>query len=128
MAYSINQKNQTDVIFLDFSKAFNKVSHIKLLHKIWYYGKTNAWINAFLRSHSQQVVVSGQSLRSANVLSGVPQGTGLGPMLFFLYINDLNEGVNSQMRLFADDSIAYREIQTLADHLALEFDLNKLHQ
>ena len=131
LANSINRKNQTDVIFLDFSKAFDKVSHTKLLHKIQYYGingKTKAWISAFLGSHSQQVVVSGQSSRSADVLSGVPQGTVLGPMLFVLYINDINEGLNSQMRLFVDDSIVYREIQTSADHLALESDLNKLHR
>ena len=131
LANSINRKNQTDVIFLDFSKAFDKVSHTKLLHKIQYYGingKTKAWISAFLGSRSQQVVVSGQSSRSADVLSGVPQGTVLGPILFVLYINDINEGLNSQMRLFADDSIVYREIQTSADHLALESDLNKLHR
>ena len=62
LAYSINQKTQTDVIFLDFSKAFDKVSHDKLLHKIRYYGiggKTNTWISAFLYSRSQQVVVNG---------------------------------------------------------------------
>ena len=124
------RKNQTDVIFLDFSKAFDKVSDTKLLHKIRYCGingKTNVWISAFLGSRSQQVVISGQSSRSADVLSGVPQGTVLRPMLFLLYINDVNEGVNSQMHLFADDSIVYHEIQTLADHLALESDLNKLH-
>ena len=49
-------------------------------------------------------------------------------MLFLLYIYNINEGVNSQMRMFADDSIVYREIQTSADHLALESNLNKLHQ
>ena len=97
--------------------------------KIRYYGingKTNAWISAFFGSRSHQVV-NGQSSLSVDVLSGVPQGTLLGPILFLLYINDINEGVNSQMRLFADDSIVYREIQTSADHLAIESDLNKLH-
>ena len=82
LAYSINQKTQTDVIFLDFSKAFDKVSHDKLLHKIRYYGiggKTNTWISAFLCSRSQQVVVNGQTSQSAGVLSEVPQGSVLGP-------------------------------------------------
>ena len=131
LAYSINRKNQTYVIFLDFSKAFDKVSHTKLLHKIRYYGingKTNAWIRAFLGSHSQQVVVNGQSSRSADVLSGVPQGTVLGPILCLMYINDINEGVTSQLRLFADDIIVYCEFQTSADQLALESDLNNLHR
>ena len=107
LAYSINQKTQTYVIFLDFSKAFDKVSHDKLLHKIRYYGiggKTNTWISAFLCSRSQQVVVNGQTSQSADVLSGVPQGSVLGPMLFFMYINDIAEGVTSQMRMFADES------------------------
>ena len=127
---SINNKLQTDVILLDFSKAFDKVSHRKLLHKIRYYGicgKTNTWIKAFLSGRSQQVVVNGQSSQTAAVLSGVPQGTVLGPMLFLLYINDIADNVDSQMRLFADDSIVYREILTPADHKALEQDLNKPH-
>ena len=129
LAYSINQKTQTDVIFLDFSKAFDKVSHDKLLHKIRCYGiggKTNTWISAFLCSRSQQVVVNGQTSQSAGVLSGVPQGSVLGPMLFLMYINDIAEGVTSQMRMFADDSIVYRQIHTAADHFTLASDLNKL--
>ena len=116
LAYSINQKTQTYVIFLDFSKAFDKVSHDKLLHKIRYYvtgGKTNTWISAFLCSRSQQVVVNGQTSQSAGVLSGVPQGSVLSPMLFLMYINDIAEGVISQMRMFADDSIVYLYILPL---------------
>ena len=81
LAYSINPKAQTDVIFLDFSKALDKVSHDKRLHKIRYYGiggKTNTWIRAFMCSRSQQVVVNGHTSQSAGVLSGVPQGSVLG--------------------------------------------------
>ena len=130
-ASSINLKRQTDVLLLDFSKAFDKVSHTKLLHKIRYYGitdKTNKWISAFLGSRSQQVVVNGQCSKPADVLSGVPQGTVLGPMLFLLYINDITDGIDTGMRLFADDSIVYREIQSPADHHQLELDLDKLHE
>ena len=114
---------------MDFSKAFDKVSHDKLLHKIRYYvigGKTNTWISAFLCSRSQQVVVNGQTSQLAGVLSGVPQGSVLGPMLFLIYINDIAEGVTSQMRMFAGDSIVYRQIHTPADHFTLASDLNKL--
>ena len=131
LAYSINRKNQTYVIFLYFSKSIDKVSHTKLLHKILFYGmngKTNAWSSAIFGSSILKVVVNGQSSLSVDVLSGVPKGTVLGPMLFLLHINDINKGVNSQMRLFADDSIVCREIQTSADHLALESHLNKLHR
>ena len=78
LAHSVNQNTQTDVIFLDFSKASDKVSHDKLLHKIHYYGiggKTNTWISAFLCFRSQHVVVNGQTSQSAGVLSRVPQGS-----------------------------------------------------
>ena len=125
---SINRKTQTDVIFLDFSKAFEKASHDKRLHKMHYYeigGKTNAWISLFLCSLSQQDVVNGHTSQSAGVLSGVPQGSVLGPMLFLLYINNIGEGVVSQMRIFTDDSIVYRQIRTPADHFTLASDLSK---
>ena len=130
-AKSIDNKHQTDVILLDFSKAFNKVSNRKLLHKIHHYGitsHTNNWIKAFLSGRSQQVVINGQCSEPASVLSGVPQGTVLGPMLFLLFINDITDGVNSTMRLFAYDSILYREILTPADHHILESDLSTLHR
>ena len=106
------------------------MSHTKLLRKIRYYGnngKTITWIRS--GSRSKQVVVNGQSSRPVDVLPGVPQGTVLGPMFFRLYTNNVNEGVNSQMCIFADDNIVYRKIQTsAADHSALESDLNKLHR
>ena len=129
-ASSINSKGQTDVILLDFSKAFDKVSHWKLLHKIHHYGirgKTKSWITAFLDSRQQQVVVNGRASNTADVLSGVPQGTVLGPMLFLLYINDITDGVSSTMRLFADDSILYRDIHDPRDHETLVADIKTLH-
>ena len=129
-ASSINMKRLTDVIMLDFSKAFDKVSHTKLLHKIRHHGihsDTNNWIKAFLGNRSQQVVANGQASNPAAVLSGVPQGTVLGPMLFLLYINGILEGIHSKMRLFADDSIVYREILTPQDHIGPNKDLDTLY-
>ena len=125
----LNNKGQVDVILLDFSKAFDKVSHLKLLNKLSHYGiqgLTLGWINGFLSNRSQVVTVNGQHSSSCRVLSGVPQGSVLGPTLFLLYINDIVEGLNSNIKLFADDTIIYRQITTAEDHDILQSDLVKL--
>ena len=99
---------QTDVIVMDFSKAFDKVSHQKLVWKLNRYGicdKTNAWINSFLSGRTQRVIVEGDSSSTATVSSGVPQGSVLGPCLFLFYINDMPDNIDSTVRLFADDTI-----------------------
>ena len=83
---------QTNVILLDFSKAFDVVPHLRLLSKIRYYGiqnNLNRWISSFLESRSQQVLLDGSSSTSVPVESGVPQGSVLGPFLFLLYQNPL---------------------------------------
>ena len=130
-AANIDKKLQTDVLFLDFSKAFDKVAHRKLLHKISYYGiqgKTNGWIRGFLQGRTQEVSVNGTTSAPADVLSGVPQGSVLGPALFLLYINDITEGITSPMRLFADDSVIYRAIKTQKDLKTLHHDLQKVFE
>ena len=103
---NLEGKTQTDVVVLDFSKAFDVVPHQRLLHKLDHYGirgTTLNWIQNFLTNITQKVVVDGSSSESARVKSGVPQGTVLGPLLFFTYINDLPSTVSSHVRLFADD-------------------------
>ena len=107
-----NNKNiQTDLIIMDFAKAFNKVSHRRLLYKLEYYGiqtHTLNWIQAFLSDRTQTVVIDGVTSNTVPVTSGVPQGTVLGPILFLIYINDFPEYLaHSKLRLFADDSIIY---------------------
>ena len=85
---------QTDVLIMDFSKAFDKVNHSMLLHKLQRYGvqgTTNTWITNFLNNRRQAVVVSGASSHFVNIMSGVPQGSVLGPCLFLAYINDMPE-------------------------------------
>ena len=87
---NMSQGTQTDVIVMDFSKAFDKVSHQKLVWKLHRYGicsKTNTWINSFLSNRTQKVIVEGDSSTTADVSSGVPQGSVLGPCLFLFYIN-----------------------------------------
>ena len=132
LARTIDNRGQTDVILLDFSKAFDKVSHQRLLHKIHHYGirgDTHAWIKDFLRGREQRVVLDGCTSRTAPIQSGVPQGSVLGPLLFLLFINDLPEYVHhSSVRLFADDCILYTEISSPSDASLLQYDLDSLQQ
>ena len=118
------------VIILDFEKAFDTVPHSLLLHKLHLYGiegPIHQWLSAFLTKRQMKVVVEGELSTSAAVSSGVPQGTVLGPLLFLCHINDLPDVVKSQVRLFADDCVLYRQIKSQRDHVKLQEDLSSLH-
>ena len=122
---------QIDAIVLDFSKAFDVVPHHRLLKKLDSYGisgNTNKWIQGFLTSRTHEVVVNGTKSATHKVTSGVPQGTVLGPLLFLTYINDIENGLDSTIRLFADDSAIYRQINTIQDAILLQRDLFKLQE
>ena len=128
-ATTLEQRGQVDVILLDFSKAFDKVSHLHLSAKLDFYGIRGSilrWIDAFLSGRQQAVSVNGKHSSWGNVTSGVPQGSVLGPALFLVYINDIQEKIKSDIRLFADDSILYREIHNVEDHQILQEDINTL--
>ena len=128
---SFDQGKQIDVAILDFSKAFDTVPHDRLLLKLDKYGirgPIHDWLTSFLTERSMQVVVEGCSSQQTSVDSGVPQGTVLGPLLFLCHINDLPEAVKSQVRLFADDCLIYREITTFDDHNTLDEDLKRLEE
>lgn len=120
-----------DCIYLDFAKAFDTVPHERLLYKLQAYGiegKLLDWIRAFLTNRQQQVRV-GSSLSSwAPVISGIPQGSVLGPTLFLVYINDLPDVVSNIVKLFADDSKVYRVISNPEDCSSLQEDLDSLQQ
>ena len=133
LAKNIDNRGQTDLILLDFSKAFDKVPHKRLLYKINYYGVRNStlwWIGDFLGGRTQQVLLEGVTSSTAPVQSGVPQGSVLGPLLFLLFINDLPDAVSegSAVRLFADDCALYRDIKSAADAIQLQEDLNNLQK
>ena len=131
-ARGLEDKSQTDIIFLDFAKAFDKVYHQGLLKKAYYYGicgHTFKWIESFLDNRSQQVVIDGHFSIDAKITSGVPQGSVLGPLLFLIYINDLPNCVqNSVCRLFADDCIQYQRIRSCQDSDKLQADLDQLQK
>ena len=122
---------QLDVVILDFSKAFDTVPHRRLLGKLEHYGINEnllQWIEAFLGNRTQSVLVDGVRSKEEAVMSGVPQGTVLGPLMFLLYINDMPSHVHSETRcrLFADDTLLYRVVETIADQVQLQQDLRNL--
>ena len=114
---------------MDFSKAFDKVSHGLLIHKLSHYGirgNVNNWIASFLTDRTQAVVLDGETSSYVSVESGVPQGSVLGPCLFLFYINDMPDGLTATVRLFADDTIVYLTVKSEADTGLLQADLDKL--
>ena len=107
----------TDAIYLDFAKAFDKVDHQLLLKKLKAFGVTGKvfqWIESFLLDRDQYVAVNGvKSSVSKVITSRVPQGTVLGPILFIIFINDMNESiVSSILRSFADDTRILKAIHS----------------
>ena len=131
LAQGLRDKQQIDAVILDFSKAFDKVSHRHLLLKLEHYGvrgPTLSWIGDFLTNRTQRVMIEGTLSEAATVTSGVPQGSVLGPLLFLCYINDLPACVSSHIRLFADDCLLYRTINAQHDTVILQEDLNILQQ
>ena len=131
LARGLNEKQQVDAILLDFSKAFDKVPNQGLLRKLQHYGvrgNLQKWIEDFLSAKTQEVVIDGAKSTPSPVSSGVPQVTVLGPLLFLAYINDTSEGIQSTIKLFADDSLLYRKISSKRDCVEIQQDLDRLQE
>ena len=112
----LDNRGQADTFILDFEKAFDTPPHELLKRKLFIYGiggNTLKWIDSFLWFRQQRVVVNG--VKSDWVLSGVPQGTVLGPLLFSLYTNDISSDIESEIRLFDEDCVCHREIKDEKD-------------
>ena len=117
-------------VFLDISKAFDKVWHEGLLYKlekIGIRGKLLKWVRSYLSGRSQRVVLNGSFSSFLQIFSGIPQGSILGPLLFLIYINDIIENIQSEMFLFADDTslTSFSDSWEICEH-ALNIDLQLL--
>ena len=133
LSKTLDASGQSDVIYLDFSKAFDSVSHRLLIHKLKKFGITGPllkWFSSYLSGRTQRVVIEGSSSPWLPVISGVPQGSILGPMLFLLYIDDITECISdgSSIYLFADDAKVYRPINSIFDCILLQADLSSLEK
>ena len=118
-----------DVIHLDFQKAFSKVSHQRVILKLKLHVMGNSivnWIEQWLNDNRQRVVVDGEVSSWKSVLSGVPQGSVLGPIIFLVYINDLEEGVTFKIFKFADDTKVFTKTKEIGDKQKLQYTIDKL--
>ena len=125
----IDVGSPVDIIYLDFQKAYDKVPHQRLLLKLKAHGigvSITDWIEQWLTDRRQRVVVDGEVSNWKLVLSGVPQGSVLGPILFLIYINDLDDSITSNILKFADDTKLFRKVNTDGDKQHLQNDLDRL--
>ena len=114
----VEEGSPVDVIYLDFQNAFDKVPHQRLILKLKSHGMGNSiinWIEQWLTDRRQRVVVDGEVSSWKSVLSGVPQGSVLGPILFVVYIDDLEEGVTGNILKFADNTKLFRKTKEIGD-------------
>ena len=106
----IDNKKPVDVVYLDFSKAFDKVAHQRLILKLQNIGFGSTvckWIVDWLKNRKQRVRLNGAYSDWAEVISEVPQGSVLGPLLFLVYVNDMDQGIDSRISKFADDTKSF---------------------
>lgn len=128
----LNRGLAIDSIYTDLSRAFDTVNINLLLRKLQAYGvcgTTLSWFSSFLKDREQIVVIRGTKSRKIRVLSGVGQGTHLGPLLFLLFINDLVSKIKySEILLFADDAKLFHPVVSQLDLIELQEDLHSFHE
>lgn len=132
LALSLNKNIRSDVIYFDFAKAFDSVNHDIILHKLKHKFEIDGlllnFIRVYLKDRIQSVVIGNHKSSSLNVLSGVPQGSIIGPSLFILFLNDITDGLSDETNIFmyADDTKIWREIHNDDDHAILQKDIDYL--
>ena len=116
-----------NIIYLDFSKAFDKVPHKRLLQKLHgdgIHGKIHGWAKEFLSGREQRVIVNDSKSTWTNITSGIPQGSVLGLFLFLVFINDLPDVIEVLIKLFADDAKIYAVVPNTDDN-RVQYSLNR---
>ena len=131
MTKKVDEGSASDVVHMDFVKAFHKVPYGRLLRKVksqGIQGEVSNWIQNWLLDRSQRVVVESCFSNWRPVTSGVPQGSVLGPLLFVIYMNDLDENIGGMVSKFADDTKIGGIVDSEESYLQLQWDLNQLGQ
>ena len=121
-------------MFLDLQKAFDTVPHRRLMSKLQQlhlHPVLLTWLHSYLYDREQSVIIDGETSQPVQVISGVPQGSVLGPLLFLIYIDDitslqLSEG--TKLSLYADDMLLYKTISSDTDYVELQQDIDAIHQ
>jgi len=132
LAKTLDSGGQTDVIYLDMAKAFDRVPHEKLVYKLEMFGLRNpllAWIKDYLTNRRRRVIIEGTASDWKPVTSGVPQGSIIDPILFLVYVNDIMENLSAgtSFPLYADDAKCARVINDFNDCYTLQNDLTAIY-